>query len=185
MRPPAVPGMLALWLVLLFGVVFMDGSMWSEMSQGIIYAATYFPFYVLYLMTFMMEVLFIDEAHSIYMRFLALNERLDQALTLPSYQGTVLHDGLLTAARHPCAGCPFAAKHRPAPRDLLTVLFCLQLPPSSCTWAPWTAAGPAARRGATRCPSTRWLTARCTRRKPPTVSPGFKYQAIFFLFDFL
>ncbi|XP_034240254.1 uncharacterized protein LOC117644749 [Thrips palmi] len=85
-RAPAVPGMLALWLLVLVGVIFMDGVMWTEISNTISYAATYFPFYVVYFLTFMMEVLFIDDAHGIYMRFLALNEKLDQSLALPTYQ---------------------------------------------------------------------------------------------------
>ncbi|XP_052130981.1 gustatory receptor for sugar taste 43a-like isoform X2 [Frankliniella occidentalis] len=88
-RPPAVPGLLALWLLLLILIMFMDASMWTEMNQGLQYAATYLPFYGVYLNTFVMEVLFIDEAHSINMRFKALNQMLDAALALPSYQVAV------------------------------------------------------------------------------------------------
>ncbi|KAK3924407.1 Gustatory receptor for sugar taste 43a [Frankliniella fusca] len=89
MRPPAVPGLLALWLVLLIVIMLMDASMWTELNQGLTYAATYLPFYLVYLNTFVMEVLFIDEAHSVHMRFKALNHILNAALALPSYQVAV------------------------------------------------------------------------------------------------
>ncbi|KAJ1532316.1 hypothetical protein ONE63_000923 [Megalurothrips usitatus] len=85
-RPPAVPGLLALWVSLLAAVMVMDGYMWTQTAKGLAYAATYFPFYGLYLNLFFMEALFIDEAHSIHMRFLALNDKLEATLALPSYQ---------------------------------------------------------------------------------------------------
>ena len=87
MRPPAVSGLLATWLLLLVAVVVMDGSMWTELSKGFLYTACYFPFYALYVTTFVMEAMFIDDAHAIYMRFLALNEKLRAALMVPSYLG--------------------------------------------------------------------------------------------------
>lgn len=74
--------------MLLLLVILSDAYMWTELGDGIVYAVGYIPFYGLYATTFVIEALFIDDAHSIHVRFVALNENLEATLMVPSYQGS-------------------------------------------------------------------------------------------------
>lgn len=75
-RPPGVPPLLLAWLVVLCALSGVD-VMDAYVTAGYVNMAIRLPAQANYLVCFLMEAMFADDAHCIFLRFRVLNERLE------------------------------------------------------------------------------------------------------------
>lgn len=95
--PRVAPGVLG-WLLALLLLGILD-VLYVHLSSGTVVAALYVPNLLNYCTTYVMEALFTDNAHNVFVRFQTLNARLQSTLLAARrfQQGTV-HDALLVDA---------------------------------------------------------------------------------------
>ena len=86
-QPPGVSGYCSVWLLTLLGVVVTDLSTSIYNSPSVKYAAMAMPFYGTYVVTLVIEIMFMDTVYVIHTGFRAINRNLETTSAYQLYPG--------------------------------------------------------------------------------------------------